>query len=86
MTLQEIEAYYLPVMGPDNADSWYMNSILGVYKEMSISMYDGDKESVGCILAYEKNLNQVRGILNAVSAHPPVRCKPRDYSVCSNCY
>lgn len=72
MTLQEIEAYYSPVTGPDNADSWYINSILGVYKEMSVSMYDGDKESVGCILAYEKNLNQVRGIINAVFAHPPI--------------
>lgn len=76
MTLQEIETYYSPLMGTDNADSWYINSILGVYKEMSVPMYDDDVESEGCVLAYEKNLGLIKGILNAVAALPPLDVSP----------
>lgn len=76
VTLQEIEAYYSPVMVPDNADSWYINSILGVYKEMSVPLYADDIESEGCVLAYEKNLGLIRGILNAVAVHPPLDVSP----------
>lgn len=76
VTLQEIEAYYSPVMGPDNTDSWYINSILGVYKEMSLPLHADDIESEGCVLAYEKNLGLIRAILNAVAAHPPLDISP----------
>ena len=76
MTLQEIEDYYSPVMGPDNTDSWYINSILGVYKEMSVPLHADDIESEGCVLAYERSLGLIRGILNAVAAHPPLDISP----------
>lgn len=76
MTLQEIEDYYSPVMGPDNTDSWYINSILGVYKEMSLPLHADDIESEGCVLAYESSLGLIRVILNAVAAHPPLDISP----------
>ncbi len=76
MTLQEIEDYYSPVMGPDNTDSWYINSILGVYKGMSVPLHADDIESEGCVLAYERSLGLIRVILNAVAAHPPLDISP----------
>ena len=38
-------------------------------------MHD-DIESEGCVLAYEKNLGLIRGILNAVAVHPPLDVSP----------
>ena len=71
ITLQEVESYYAPVANETNPDSWYVNAVLDTYKELSIPLSEDDSSLGGCVIAYEQSLNHVRGLLNAMQAHPP---------------
>lgn len=71
ITLQEVESYYAPVANELNPDSWYVSAILDTYKELSTLLSEDDTGLGSCVIACEHNLNHVRGLLNAMQAHPP---------------
>lgn len=70
ITLQEVESYYAPIANELNQDHWYVSAVLDTYKELSIPLSEDDPSLGRCVVAYEQSLNHVRGLLNAMQAHP----------------
>lgn len=71
ITLQEVESYYAPVANELNPDSWYVSAVLDTYKDLSVPLSEDDPSLGRCVVALEQSLNLVRGLLNAMQAHPP---------------